>query len=574
MDPKPSEDESDTDDDDDDNNNNNNIDETKTNTNSDKVDPDEIEPDLSTSNDILFHHNPNNINNNPTIDIDEDDPEDMPEPNPEEEEPLQLEGNKEHNPFVTMFPPRPPQHQERFLGYVPHSGFHNQRMTLETALRLAAHLNRTLLLPPLYLTKKKTNIAWQPYPGILGPWAQRTKIGLESCRDYDPTVLPPKTKKQLAAMSEEERARDQDCTFYHSWTTTPWTFIYDVPKVLTGCVGIGKQQDPIRVFDRTNMTMEWLQQTLNLDLSKDVYQVPDTTRYDFQILDDSEYDYHKNPPPPGDKNTWGGRYNRTLLLSELQARPEQVLHFGSLFASDRLEARSESHLELRKYVLGAMDLWNQDILTATEMAEKRIEEWITLTKRMAPGYLGAHFRTEDGGFVKLAPQNLHKIMTWLRHMTRRDQQKYGDVDPAADPSTIGHPTAIPVKDPISRDENAEPLTFLQRCSEQPPELPLIFMATDIHQPRHSPLLKDYLNEFPCTMFLSDFPESVEILGKISNPADNIHMISYLIALMDANLAAKGREFVGTEKSTFSLYIMIHLWPEYHPGRGVPEGLHE
>ena len=52
------------------------------------------------------------------------------------------------------------------------------------------------------------------------------------------------------------------------------------------------------------------------------------------------------------------------------------------------------------------------------------------------------------------------------------------------------------------------------------------------------------------------------------------MTPYLIALMEANIAAKEREFVGTDKSTFSLYIMGHLWPEYHPDCGVPAGIHE
>jgi len=35
----------------------------------------------------------------------------------------------------------------KFLSYLPHSGFHNQRIALENALVLARLLNRTLLVP-------------------------------------------------------------------------------------------------------------------------------------------------------------------------------------------------------------------------------------------------------------------------------------------------------------------------------------------------------------------------------------------------------------------------------------------
>lgn len=201
---------------------------------------------------------------------------------------------------MTMFPYLPPMYQENFLGYVPHNGFHNQRMTLETAIRLAAHLNRALLLPPLYLSRKATNMAWRPFPEILEPWSLRTKIDImEACRDYDPTsTIPPKTRQELNNMSPEDRKRENDCTFYHDWTVTPWTYIYDVPKVLNEVVRVGLRTEPIQVFDRPNMTLQ-IQ-----DLSKEMYSVPDTTRYDIQILDYSEYDYRSNSTPSRDKTTW------------------------------------------------------------------------------------------------------------------------------------------------------------------------------------------------------------------------------------------------------------------------------
>lgn len=41
--------------------------------------------------------------------------------------------------------------EEKFLGYLPHSGFHNQRIELQNALLLATFMNRTLLVPPIWI---------------------------------------------------------------------------------------------------------------------------------------------------------------------------------------------------------------------------------------------------------------------------------------------------------------------------------------------------------------------------------------------------------------------------------------
>jgi hypothetical protein len=118
---------------------------------------------------------------------------------------------------------------------------------------------------------------------------------------------------------------------------------------------------------------------------------------------------------------------------------------------------------------------------------------------------------------------------------------------------------------VKRQDPSETLpTFLERCTGAPAESPLVFLSTDVHRPRQDPALAELLDQFPCTMFLSDFEASLQILEKIQNPIDGVYMLPYMIALMDANLAAKGRHFKGTERSTFSAYIMNHLWPSYHP----------
>ncbi|KAF9348468.1 hypothetical protein BGX26_000124 [Mortierella sp. AD094] len=491
-----------------------------------------------------------------------------------EKEPLQLDGNKEHNPFITMFPPRPAAEGEKFLAYLPHSGLHNQLITLENSLRLAAYLNRTLLLPPLYLSHKRQALVWKEPPILLGQWADRNRTGVDYCRDIDPSTWPHKTRKQREAMTEQERKTERECLFYHAWTSTPWTYFYDIPKILSGIVGVGGQKDPIRVFSRPVMSLDWLEEHLNIkDPSTDIYFINDTSRYAYSIVDDSERDYGVKPGTETEGLThtevgYVSRYENELLLTDLQRRPEKVLHFGSLFATDRVEARSEKHKALKSYISHGMDLWNQAILDATDLAEKQMNEWSIRTKRAAPEFLGVHFRTEDGIFERLAPKSLQRIVAWLGEMVKQDLRYLNGTEESEITPTLISLESPPNHNPstvIIDGQEAVP-TFLERCMGSPPESPMIFMATDVHQPRHAPLLREFLDQYPCTMFLSDFPESVAILDQIHNPVDGVHMLPYMIALMDANLAAKGREFQGTDKSTFTAYIMNHLWPEYHPER--------
>ncbi|KAF8937269.1 hypothetical protein EDD21DRAFT_430246 [Dissophora ornata] len=488
----------------------------------------------------------------------------LPEFRPENEGPnneefLQSEVNKEHNQFLTMFPERPPGDQELFLGYVPHSGFHNQRIELQNALRLAAYLNRTLLFPPLFSYVKFMNIIWEAPLGLLTRWSQLTREYSESCRNLDPTQLAPMTLKKYRAMTPEERVRD--CTVYYSWTLTPWTYVFDIPKAIQGVVGIGGQTEPIRVFDRPNVSIAWMAEHLGItDLDKEVYWLNETSLYDFEILDDSEADCSIHPEATPNPEILR-EYSQGLLLSDLKARPERVIHFGSLFGSDRVKASTQAHVELQQYIDASLDIWNQNILDATELAEAQIEKWRVLTARAAPGFLGAHVRVENKAFMRDVGQNLELLAQWLRNMTNLDQEALTNIT-----SPIRQPALAQAQLPpnTAESQEQEPLTFLDRCMGQPPESPLVYLATDVHHPRLSPVFVDFLNKFPCTMILSDFPESVRLLNGVRNTVDNVHMLPFLIALLDANLVAHGRQFHGTDGSTFSQYISNPLWPHYHP----------
>ncbi|KAG0300507.1 hypothetical protein BGZ97_003194 [Linnemannia gamsii] len=67
----------------------------------------------------------------------------------------------------------------KYLTFLPHSGFHNQRTELENALLLARLLNRTLIMPKVYLGPP---MPWLSFNLLHSRLLYQTKIGLEHCR--------------------------------------------------------------------------------------------------------------------------------------------------------------------------------------------------------------------------------------------------------------------------------------------------------------------------------------------------------------------------------------------------------
>ncbi|KAF8946587.1 hypothetical protein BGZ47_000115 [Haplosporangium gracile] len=67
----------------------------------------------------------------------------------------------------------------KYLTFLPHSGFHNQRTELENALLLARLLNRTLIMPKVYLGPP---MPWLTFHLLHSRLLYQTKIGLEHCR--------------------------------------------------------------------------------------------------------------------------------------------------------------------------------------------------------------------------------------------------------------------------------------------------------------------------------------------------------------------------------------------------------
>ncbi|KAI1311031.1 hypothetical protein EDD11_003573 [Mortierella claussenii] len=90
----------------------------------------------------------------------------------------------------------------KYITFLPHSGFHNQRTELENALLLARMLNRTLIMPKAYLGPP---MPWLTFRRLHARLLYQTKIGLEHCR-----AILESQEEQAGDFEVEEDAVGQD----------------------------------------------------------------------------------------------------------------------------------------------------------------------------------------------------------------------------------------------------------------------------------------------------------------------------------------------------------------------------
>ncbi|KAG0079152.1 hypothetical protein BGZ90_003416 [Linnemannia elongata] len=404
------------------------------------------------------------------------------------------QNQQQHSP-----PPYEQQHglPQRYLAYLPHSGFHNQRITLENALLLANYLNRTLLVPPVFLGPATE---WREFDILLRRILLQTKRGLDHCgRIGKGDPLPA------------------ECLNYYSWTTVEWDFFYDMEKI--------NEVQPWKY--RPDHSFAWMEANLGIDRNKDVHIVYDQAHYDYQIYDNPNSTY------PLDKN----RYLRKLELKELSDRTERVLHMGSLFATGRVRAELPEHKAFQDYLRRSMIL-STPVLTKTSNA--------IVDKLGGLGtFVGLHLRVGDGMFVLPAPENIENMFKSLVNITGITLIPNYQALPA---STAGDSAAAG-----DRNNNRPERLDVAQCRARKSDggrYTTIYIATDGVYPRRNILFRKLFDHFPCIFTLDDFSDLLDELKDKKN-YDGVGLSKDLIPMVDAVVSAKGSHFFGTPKSTFS-----------------------
>ncbi|KAI8145407.1 hypothetical protein BJV82DRAFT_603555 [Fennellomyces sp. T-0311] len=305
---------------------------------------------------------------------------------------------------------------ERYISFYPHSGFHNQRISLVNALMLAERLNRTLLMPPVVLGEP---IHWRKYDSLESFHRRMTKAHLDSCREY---------------INESDNAPEK-CQSSFRYTSLRWDRLFDLSAI--------KQR--IRIRYRDDYDRSYLQRKYNIT-PDDTYHIKDTLLYDYRIADQRDQPMVK--------------YQREVFLWDLKDRPERHISFGSLFGTGRVMYSTPESQELR-------DFLSKQFVFSRKALPGLFHEADAIIRRIGgPGsYISIHARVGDSIFERFSGDVMGKL--W------NDLQKY--VPLVQQPRTEGCLAPPPSPDAVHWDSmtTSRPLVvFMATDSRDPRNDPL------------------------------------------------------------------------------------------------------
>lgn len=142
-------------------------------------------------------------------------------------------------------------------------------------------------------------------------------------------------------------------------------------------------------------------------------------------------------------------------------------------------------------------------------------------------------RSSDGWFVKALPENVMSIVSQInREMESRQRPIIKDLSPP----------------------------MLYECLElsRTSNMSLIYLATDARSPRTDPAFRPLWETYPCTFTMDDVlaPDSPDWaeLDAVVDRSTGSSLRRFLLPLVDASVASRGWNFIGSKGSTFSGYI--------------------
>lgn len=423
---------------------------------------------------------------------------------------------------------------EKYLAYLPHSGFHNQRIAFENALVLSRILNRTLLMPPIRLGDKP--LRYVNFDALYQFLVLSDKHGLYHCSrvpSYVPTPL--------------------ECLDYFGYTHITWDWLVNLTEITMHQ----------RLLQRWNMTDAWVAEHLRIS-EEDVFTIKDNTPYQFRFLDTLS-----DSSPPSHK------FSESLYLPDLAMLTHRLLHFGTLFGSSRLRLKNTTNISIRGNVRHSMSYSNPVLIDVATL----------IAKHMGDPYLGVHVRLGDGEFRRNAEDNvrliwwklLHQVLEYTLEETLElelaSHTAAQDVTMTAPFMAVDLKTSTPDLSLAHAMEISSLLPTLHCRGRLHVRRQLfrlntpLFISTDVPNPLVSPLFARFHKIFPCIFYLSDFAADFAPLEQLQNADDGVMLGEFLLPFLDAMVVAHAWKVVGTEKSTFSNFVQDVLWRRYH-GRPI------
>ncbi|GAA5937925.1 uncharacterized protein JCM15063_005414 [Sporobolomyces koalae] len=470
---------------------------------------------------------------------------------------------------------RPPSRDPsiKYLSFENHSGFHNQRKSLVNALVLAKLLNRTLLLPPARL-------------GNAIPWGAGTDLTdkvvfSEECKAGQHPDLPVARSTNSHLIAERK-----ECDDPHKWTYVGWSWLIN-PQLF-------KDR---QLVDRWNSSHSWFQLELEhggLGLSpEDVHVFADEERRSYQI-----YDSRQTP-------TQLGLFQSRIDLDDLLEGPiaqKRLLQFGSLFSGSRLNLANEENQRDYEKTFNGVVIENEGLDAISDAVKERLgsyvaknarQNMVSIFRKLTHNVLGIKAREIDRMIAESADKNARTVR---RNPTSATTPALWQDDVEESFIEIVNPiqgfSRRQLEPRARKGQPSQPLSTSLHCRKalwpandkvlSRLNTPL-YIATDARSPTTEPSLRLFFDWFPCAFVLSDFTEATPGVSDSAVPAlarlaagteaewisdfDRSEMAKFLYPFLEAEIAARGVETIGTPQSTYSGYTagILH---QYYEAQGM------
>ncbi|CAO3589542.1 unnamed protein product [Absidia cylindrospora] len=462
---------------------------------------------------------------------------------------------------------------EKYLTYLPYSRFSNQRGTLQNAALLAKYLNRTLVVPPMFLGYAN---GWSPGP-LLYPILEQITNPLfqDKCFDKDGQLVPEEPPPIL----DPEEPFPFGCTNFTAYAMVPWSAVTDLELLSQpeekGGLGI-------KVLERSDMSLGTLRKELNLKDENDMYLMEDSTRYQWHFYQEDGNPLQPNP-----------RYKNEVSFNQLKSYKARLIHFYGIFGYDRLRLTDPESEEYRLRIQQALLFNHPSIMDASSIILEQLLDGLekdktdimpldssqahhqTHSNKTLPRFVAAHVRAGDADFLKglkdRVPEFVHQLWAIMTGSETDVNDLIGNSNnilSTTNTTTISDTkhqqqasssSSLPLpKAPASIRKQLEHLELsdrLKRCTAL--EQMILYIATDAPSPRTNVDLTPLFDAFPCTFVMADFENTwYEPLTTIKSTLDpHKPLADHLVMFVDATVCAWAERFVGTRTSTFSNYII-------------------
>ncbi|CAG8606479.1 22130_t:CDS:1 [Cetraspora pellucida] len=273
--------------------------------------------------------------------------------------------------------------QEKYLTYLPHDGFNNQRIELENAIFLAWFLNRTLIIPPILFFNGVAPIISQPYDELYNLLTQFMQPN-NDFKKNNFTFCFSEYKKDcnfvLCFREDQNNCKTVSYTMYNWEELMDFTFL--------------KQH--INYIHRQDFSLKHLLESLQIHDDNEVYNVTsDQTQY--------QQRYYDNPK----STTALGKFKESVNLIDLSKRSEKLLHFGSVFSSIRIVIQLPESKKFWRDLKNKMLPNNPIIINIVNNIVDKIGG--------PDSFVGVHARLGDGYFVENQNKTVQELIRKIQH---------------------------------------------------------------------------------------------------------------------------------------------------------------